>query len=180
MVKQSLWSNTSSLGWGDMNLLILFSKISIHERITPFPNHLWHVTPWGGLTLADSLRAAGGGTQIYRVSCLLSIAIEARSTKVLLPVILLLSLLHVERTYEQNVWFWMDYGTLYRQIESIYGYIVVAILRILHAFLSRKAVVIHAAPRQGPPAPRSQGVISAIVVTPGQIFYATIIQKPCI
>ena len=40
---------------------------------------------------------------------------------------------------------------------------------------------IHAAPRQGPPAPRSQGVISAsVVVAPGQIFYATIIQKPCI
>ena len=40
---------------------------------------------------------------------------------------------------------------------------------------------IHAAPRQGPPAPRSQGVISAsVVVAPGQILYATIIQKPCI
>ena len=44
-----------------------------------------------------------------------------------------------------------------------------------------KAKHIHAAPRQGPPAPRSQGVISAsVVVAPGQIFYATIIQKPCI
>ena len=40
---------------------------------------------------------------------------------------------------------------------------------------------IHAAPRQGPPAPRSQGVISAsVVVAPGQIFYAKFIQKPCI
>ena len=40
---------------------------------------------------------------------------------------------------------------------------------------------IQAAPRQGPPAPRSQGVRSAsVVVAPGQIFYATIIQKPCI
>ena len=45
----------------------------------------------------------------------------------------------------------------------------------------RKCNFIHAAPRQGPPAPRSQGVISAsVVVAPGQIFYATIIQKPCI
>ena len=42
-------------------------------------------------------------------------------------------------------------------------------------------IYIHAAPRQGPPTPRSQGVISAsVVVAPGQIFYATIIQKPCI
>ena len=41
--------------------------------------------------------------------------------------------------------------------------------------------IIHAAPRQGPPAPRSQGVISAsVVVAPGQIFYAKFIQKPCI
>ena len=40
---------------------------------------------------------------------------------------------------------------------------------------------IHAAPRQGPPAPGSQGVISAsVVVAPGQIFYAKFIQKPCI
>ena len=40
---------------------------------------------------------------------------------------------------------------------------------------------IHAAPRQGPPAPRSQGVISAsVVVAPGQIFYAKFVQKPCI
>ena len=46
---------------------------------------------------------------------------------------------------------------------------------------SLKNLHIHAAPRQGPPAPRSQGVISAsVVVAPGQIFYATIIQKPCI
>ena len=45
----------------------------------------------------------------------------------------------------------------------------------------KKYLPIHAAPRQGPPAPRSQGVISAsVVVAPGQIFYATIIQKPCI
>ena len=44
-----------------------------------------------------------------------------------------------------------------------------------------KVGCIHAAPRQGPPAPRSQGVISAsVVVAPGQIFYATIIQKPCV
>ena len=47
--------------------------------------------------------------------------------------------------------------------------------------LNMLANSIHAAPRQGPPAPRSQGVISTgVVVAPGQIFYATIIQKPCI
>ena len=40
---------------------------------------------------------------------------------------------------------------------------------------------IHAAPRQGPPAPRPQGVISAsVVVAPGQIFYVKFVQKPCI
>ena len=32
--------------------------------------------------------------------------------------------------------------------------------------------IIHAAPRQGPPAPRSQGAISAsVVVAPGQIYF---------
>ena len=37
---------------------------------------------------------------------------------------------------------------------------------------------IHAAPRQGPPAPRSQGVISAsVVVAPGQIFLRQIHPK---
>ena len=42
-------------------------------------------------------------------------------------------------------------------------------------------VDIHAAPRQGPPTPRSQGVISAsVVVAPGQIFYAKFIQQHCI
>ena len=40
---------------------------------------------------------------------------------------------------------------------------------------------IHAAPRQGPPAPRPQGVISAsVVVAPGQIFYVKFVQKPFI